>query len=80
MWQYRAIPRSRQLEEVELNRIGRDGWEMCGVLVKSESRMTYYFKKPYEKASNDVSSGGTSHAGRNDASEVIYPAKGARQE
>lgn len=54
MWEYRVIPRRRELDERTLLTIGKEGWEMCGVTKEELCAVpfTYYFKRPYEKGNN----------------------------
>lgn len=42
-WEYKKV--IRDLGELELNEIGKDGWEMCGAVQPTWSLVILYFKR-----------------------------------
>ncbi len=51
-WEYKQISRNveseKPLDESELNELGKDGWEMTGI-VQQTSSVHYYFKREVER-------------------------------
>lgn len=51
-WEYKEIIRNieseKLLEESELNELGKDGWEMSGIVQRSPS-VHYYFKREVDR-------------------------------
>jgi hypothetical protein len=48
-WEYRIILRKLPLMEIEMKRIGEEGWELCAILREQrmfDEALLYYFKKP----------------------------------
>jgi hypothetical protein len=50
-WQYKRLDRNLKKEdpptEEELNELGKQGWELCG-MVEIKSLVHFYFKRPSE--------------------------------
>jgi hypothetical protein len=47
-WEYKVVTvgeRERPLSDQELNTLGKDGWELAGV-VNAGSEVRFYFKRP----------------------------------
>lgn len=50
-WIYKVIYRRQPMEEDQLNRLGEEGWELCGMRIWStgsffdSQRIVYYFKR-----------------------------------
>lgn len=46
-WEYR-VEKEKQFTEMELDNIGHEGWEMCGISTSQffPYPSTYYFKRP----------------------------------
>lgn len=43
-WEYKQVVSKRVLNEVELNELGREGWELIGILDR-ESQVIFFFKR-----------------------------------
>ncbi len=44
IWEYKQVVGGQALDETELNELGREGWEMAGILTQ-DSRVVFYFKR-----------------------------------
>lgn len=51
-WEYMVIEREFEMEESELNKIGRNGWELVAIVVKEgwqRHEASHFFKRAVSK-------------------------------
>ena len=44
IWEYKQVTGEQALDETELNELGRDGWELAGILTH-DAQVIFYFKR-----------------------------------
>jgi hypothetical protein len=48
-YKYKIVRTNKEVSEAQLNTLGRQGWELCGVTYDNVWGLTYYIKKEIEE-------------------------------